>query len=192
MRIPPRITAGDQVSWTDYATSDSKGDPVSSIDYALTYSIRGPINTAAIDVAGVPNGTGWDVSLTTAQTAALNVGGNNAMWYWQAAATKTGVRHTLGSGQLVVLPNFSLITSTYDGRSQAEQDLDAIETTIRARSTGSAVQEYTIGNRSTKYMNMADLLSWRTRLQMVVARERRKQAIKNGLGAPDRVGVRFK
>lgn len=192
MRIPPRITAGDQVSWTDYAQNDSKGNPVSSTDYAMTYSFRGPISGAGIDVSGTANGTGWDVTLSPTQTAAFNVGGTNAMWYWQAYATKTGVRHTLGSGQLVVLPNFALISGTFDGRSQAEQDLTAIEATIRARSTGSAVQEYTIGNRSTKYMTLGDLLEWRTRLQMQVARERRAQAIKNGLGAPDRVGVRFK
>jgi hypothetical protein len=54
------------------------------------------------------------------------------------------------------------------------------------------VAEYTIGTRSMKYMAMTELLQLKSRYQMVVARERRRQAFKNGLGAPDRIGIRFK
>lgn len=193
MNIPSTIIAGDTVQWTDDAFADRLGNLITSAAYTLTYSIRGPFTSGAVDLAGTAQGTGWALSLSAAQSAALNNGPAPLRWYWQAAATAGGVRITAGDGQLLVRPNLlALSNATYDGRSQAEQDLAAVEAAIRARTAGSAVQEYAIGSRNVKYMPMADLLTLRSRLQIVVRNERRRQAIKNQLGAPDRLGVRFR
>jgi hypothetical protein len=193
MRIPPRFTAGDTVTWSEPTLLDGQGLPVTSTDYTLSFSFRGPaVLAAAGDVAGVAAGTGWAMTLPGSTTAAMNATNKGARWWWQAFATKAGQRLTVGSGQLVVDANFAALSGLVDGRSAAEQILAQIEATILARTTGGGVAEYTIGTRSMKYMAMTELLQLKSRYQMVVARERRRQAFKNGLGAPDRIGIRFK
>lgn len=191
MKIPSTIIAGDTVSWTDVSFQDSQGNAVSGVDYGLSYSFRGP--GTVLDLAGTPLGSGWSFTLSSAQSAALNATVANATWFWQAYATKTGVRLTAGDGTLVVKPNLSTVTSTtFDASSQAEQILKAIEAEILARINGGATVEYTIGTRSLKKEPFKALLELRSAYRNIVARERRGQMIKNGLGNPARVGVRFK
>lgn len=190
MRIPSNIIAGDSAQWVDVAFADGLGAPVGSPLYALTYALRGP--GAVLDLTGTPQGTGWAFALTPAQSAALNIGMANAVWYWQAYASKANVRLTAGDGTLVVRPNLVALNATYDGSSPGEKILAAIETEIAARVNGGATLEYTIGNRSLKKEPMSELLKLRSAYRNMVARERRGQMIKNGLGNPARVGVRFK
>ncbi len=191
MRIPSSIIAGDSAQWQDLAFQDGLGANVGSADYTLSYALRGPY--AAQDLGGTAFGTGWQFSLSTAASAALNTSSSNAVWYWQAVATKAGVRLTAGDGTLVVKPNLVALNATpFDGSSQAEKILTAIENEVQARITGGATLEYTIGTRSLKKEPMAELLKLRSAYRNIVARERRGQMIKNGLGNPARVGVRFK
>lgn len=194
MRIPGILTAGDSLSWVDYAFGDALGASVDSGSYSLAYSFRGPIAGAGVDVVGTPKGTGWSFALTTAQSAAMNTGTAAQTWYWQAAATKAGVRVTAGDGSLLVKPNLAGLaagSSSFDGTSPAEKILAAIEAEILARTTGGMTVEYTIGNRSLKKEPMAALIALRSTYKLVVSRERRGQQIANGLGNPGRVGVRF-
>jgi hypothetical protein len=194
MNIPGILTAGDSLSWVDYAFSDSLGSSVDSGSYSLAYSFRGPIAAAGIDVVGTVKGNGWGFTLTTAQSAAMNVGATPQTWYWQAFATKTGVRITAGDGSLYVKPNLSGLaagSSLFDGTSPAEKILAAIEAEITARATGGMTLEYTIGTRSLKKEPITALLALRTQYKLIVSRERRGQQIANGLGNPGRVGVRF-
>jgi hypothetical protein len=194
MRFPPSITAGDSAAWVDYPFADALGNPVDATAYALGYSLRGPIASAGVDLTGTAQGTGWAFALTPAQSAALNVGTTSLVWYWQAYATKTGVRLTAGNGRLTVLPNLSAITTsaTYDGRSQAAQLLATVEAAIAARINNDAVTEYMVGNRSLKKEPMAELVKLRDKYRMIVSRERKAQMIANGLGNPTRLGVRFR
>jgi len=195
MRIPGILTAGDSLSWTDYAFGDSLGVVVDSSSYTLTYSFRGPAAAGGVDIVGTAKGSGWTFTITPTQSAAFNTGSTPLTWYWQAAATKAGVRVTAGDGSLFVKPNLAGLTAgsaTFDGTSQAEKILAAIEAEISARATGGMTLEYTIGNRSLKKEPMNALLQLRSTYKMIVARERRAQQIANGLGNPGRVGVRFK
>lgn len=193
MRIPAAITAGDSASWLDTAFTDALGASVDAGSYALSYSLRGPVAAAKVDLAGTPVGTGWSLSLTSAQTAAFNTGTTTATWYWAAYASKTGVRLTAGQGVLVVRPNLAAIdnATVYDGKSKAEQVLAAIDTEISARISGGATLEYTIGTRSLKKEPMTALLQLRSQYRLIVSRERRGQQIANGLGNPQVMGVRF-
>lgn len=190
MRIPSNIIAGDSAQWVDVAFADSLGGVIGSATYALTYSLRGP--GALLDLLGVAQGTGWAFSLTTTQSAALNTTGSSVIWYWQAYASKTDVRTTAGDGTLVVKANLASVSAGFDGSSQAERILTTIESEIQARLTGGGTIEYTIGSRSLKKEPMAELLKMRSAYRNIVARERRGQMIKNGMGNPSRVGVRFK
>ena len=193
MRIPSIITAGDSASWIDTAFADGLGAPVDSGNYTLSYSLRGPLIGGNVDAAGVASGTGWKTTLTTAQTAALNTGSTQLTWFWQTIATKAGVRVTAGTGTLLVKPNLvGLITSnTFDGRSQAEQDLAAVRAEMTARISGGATLEYTIGTRSLKKEPMAALIQMEQRCLRIVAREKHATSAANGLGNPGRTSVRF-
>lgn len=193
MRIPARITAGDTVTWSEYALQSAFGTPINSSAFTLSFSFRGPVGASAFDITGTSSGTGWDMSIGASQSAGMNTGADVARWYWQAYASAAGQRQTVGEGVVLVKPNLAgLANAVFDGRSKAEQILAQIDNTILARTTGGAVQEYTIGTRSLKYMPMADLLALKSRYQNIVARERKAQRIKNGLGSPDRMGVRFR
>lgn len=193
MRIPPILTAGDSATWRDDAFGDALGASVDSSVYTLTYSLRGPVAGAAADLVGTASGTGWSFVLASAQSAALNTGSTAAKWYWGAYASKAGgVRLTAGTGTLNVRPNLAGISGvSYDGRSANEQTLAAINAEIDARINGGATLEYSIGTRSLKKEPMSALLELQSRYQLRVSRERRAQQIANGLGNPQRLGVRF-
>lgn len=191
MQIPSLIIAGDSQSWRDVSFRDYLGNSVDSGTYALTYSLRGP--GQSLDLTGTSYGTGWAFALTPVQSAALNTTRSSVTWYWQAYALAAGARVTAGDGTLTVRPNLqALTTGTYDGSSQAEKDLVAVQAEISSRINGGATIEYTIGTRSLKKEPMSALVEIEQRCKRIVQRERRAQAIKNGLGNPGRVGVRFK
>lgn len=194
MNIPPSIQAGDSVSWDEAAGVDNLGQPITaSGGYALKYAFRGPIAAGNLDLVGTARGTGWRFALSGANTAALNTGAAALTWYWQAVATKAAEVVTLGSGIVRVQPSIANqgTGAVYDGRTQAEKDLAAVQAELNARINGGLTIEYTIGNRSLKKEPTPVLLEIESRCKRIVALERRKQAIANGLGNPGRVGIRF-
>ena len=87
--------------------------------------------------------------------------------------------------------NYSGTPGAYDGRTQTEQDLEAVNAAIRAVISGGAVQEYTIGNRHLRKMSMADLLQLQGLLNARVQRDLAAENIANGLGNPRNMFVRF-
>lgn len=190
MNIPPNFVAGDSVTWNDTNFTTSDGRSVTSSIYGLSYSLRGAVT--GVDLGAVANGAGWKTSVTTAQSAALNTGSSNVVWYWQAYASKASERILAGEGSIVVKPNLSALTGVFDGRSQAEKDLDAVKAEISSRISGGATLEYTIGNRQLKKEPIAALLVLQDRLWMQVKRQRAAQRIANGLGNPGKVFVRFR
>lgn len=184
MKIPSEITAGDSISWLDDPTSDNLGNPI-DITWTLKYDFRQ--SATSLSVTSAVDGAGWKTSLSAAQTALFSDG----IAYFQAYATKVSERVTLGSGQITFSKNLAASTGSYDGRSQAQQDLDAVQAAMRAMISGGAVAEYTIGNRSLRKISMSDLIILESKLKAEVAKEKKSESIKNGLGNPHNVFVRF-
>jgi hypothetical protein len=184
VNIPASITAGDSSTWRDGSSKDLLGNAITSADWTLAYAIRGAVN---LTLTGTPYGEGWETTITVAQSTTLTAG----TYYWQAYATKGSNRVTLGSGQLQVAANLSAQSAGYDGRSQAQKDLEAVQAAMRAIITGGAVQKYVIGNRELQKLPMSDLLTLESKLKADVARERRAELIANGLGNPHNLFVRF-
>lgn len=184
MNIPAQLAAGDSVTWNDNAARDNLNNPITSVDWSLAYYFRG---AQTLNVTSTANGPGWTTTITAAQSANLSAG----TLYWQAVATKLTSRITLGTGTLKVTPNLVAVSGVFDGRSEAEQALDAINAEISARLTGGTTEEYTIGNRSLKKTPMKDLVALQSRYKTIVTRERQAQAIANGLGNPRALYVRF-
>ena len=189
MNIPSQIRAADTIKWRDDAGVDNLGNAISSSDYTLTYYLRTNTASEGATVVGTAYGTGWEFTIASGTSTAFDAG----QWFWQAVATKTGSTVTMGSGQLTVLRSLSYsgTPGAVDGRSQAQQDLAAVQAAIRAMISGGAVAEYSIGTRRLKKMEMADLLQLEGKLKAEVKREQMADLIANGLGNPHNLFVRF-
>lgn len=190
MRIPNEIRAGDTVKWRDDPSTDVYGNVISSSNgWTLTYYLRFNKANHGATVVGTAYGAGWEFTLSQATTLAFDEGDG----FWQAEASKAGEHITLGAGPLEVLPSLSYTGNpgAFDGRSQAQKDLDTVQAAIRSLMTGGAVQEYRIGTRSLKRYDLTDLLALETRLKGEIARENKAAMIANGLGNPHNLFVRF-
>jgi hypothetical protein len=188
MNIPATIRAGDTVIWRDKAAADLLGNPITSGTYTLTYYLRTNIATEGATVVATPYGDGWEATISSAVSADFNAG----VWYWQAVATANTTKHTLGTGQLTVEAalNYAGTPGAFDGRSQAEKDLEAVTAAIRAL-VASGAKEYTIGGRSFKKQDLNLLIQRESQLKAIVKREQAADLIKNGLGDPRSLYVRF-
>lgn len=196
MNIPAQIRAGDTVTWRDDATRDNLGNAIDGSNHGLTYYLRTDHNhqgatVAGVTVEGTPSGSGWTFTIAKTTTDGFVAD----VWYWQAVATATvgGAVTTIGAGQLTVLPGLDYTgqPSAFDGRTQAQKDLDAVQAAIRAMISGGAVAEYSIGSRRLKKMEMADLIQLESKLKVEVKREQAATMVANGLGSPHNLFVRF-
>lgn len=184
MNVPALIYAGDTVKWNEPATPDYS----STTGWAASFALRHQTGNDALTVTGVADGAGgWNFTLSTTQTAQLHV---DVHW-WQVAVTKAAERYTLGTGSLEVKANIPSAGPTYDGRTQAQIDLEAVRAAMRAIIAGGATQEYSIGNRSLKKMSMPDLIALETKLKADVARDARADRLAKGMNSGRSVFVRF-
>lgn len=192
MKIPATIRSGDTVIWRDLPTQDVFGNTVSSGTHSLTYYIRFNRNNHGTTVVGVADGSGWKFTISSATSAGFHPDDTG---FWQAAAVSLvdGAKITLGSGTFEVDPDLAYAGTpgAFDGRSQAQKDLEAVQGAIRSLMTGGAVQEYKIGIRSLKRYDLPDLMALESRLKAEVAREQKANMIANGLGNPHNIFVRF-
>ena len=190
MRIPSTIRAGDTITWRDDATVDNLGNAITSSSHSLTYYLRTNTASEGATVTAAAYGNGWESTISATTSAGFNAGN----WYWQAIAGAGASVITLGAGQLTVLAalTYTGTPAAVDGRSQAEQDLAAVQTAIRSIISGGGVQKYTIGSRSVEKMKLEDLLTLESRLKAEVAREQKANLIANGLGNPHSMFVRFR
>lgn len=192
MAIPPSIAAGVDAVWTDAATTDIFGNSITNSTHNLTYYFR--LNTAGegVTVNGVAYEDGWKVTIPAATTGSMDP---STAWYFQAVVTAIvgGAVTEYSRGQIEVEASlaYSGTPGAYDGRSQAQKDLDAVQAAIRALMTGGATQEYRIGNRSLKRFDLPDLIAWEGRLKAIVARENKAKIIASGLGDPMNLYIRF-
>jgi hypothetical protein len=191
VNIPAQIRAGDTVKWRDSSATDTLGASIDSGTWTLTYYLRTNTASEGATVVGSAYGQGWEFTISAGISAGFDAG----TWYFQAVAVAVsdGAKTTLGTGQLTVEPSLSYAgtPSAFDGRSQAQKDLEACQAAIRSLMSGGAVQEYRIGTRSLKRYDLAELLALESRLKAEVARENKAAMIANGLGNPHNLFVRF-
>jgi hypothetical protein len=189
VNIPAQIRAGDTVKWRDVASRDVFGNAVTSAAWTLTYYLRTNTASEGATVAGSAYGTGWEFTIAAGTSSGFDAG----QWYWQAIATAGSEKLTLGAGQLEVLTalQYAGTPGAFDGRTQAQIDLDAVQAAIRAMVSGGAVAEYAIGTRRLKKMALADLMQLESSLKAEVKREQAAALIANGLGNPHNLFVRF-
>jgi len=189
MTIPATIRAGDTVSWRDDATTDSLGNAVGSSTWTLTTYLRRATAGAGLAVVATAYGTGWESTISATTSAGLAAG----EWSWGARVTNGAQAITIGSGSLTILAalNYTGAAAAFDGRSQARQDLDAVQSAIRALISGGAVRRYMIGGRQLEKYSLAELIERENHLKAEVAKEVAAERMANGLGDPRNLFVRF-
>lgn len=187
--IPSKIVPGDTVTWRDNCLrgndpTTGKEIDYSPADYTLSWAIRGAI---ALDATATVDGNDYVTTLTDTQTLTLTKGS----YFWQAFITNTGGdRLMVGSGTLEVLANLTNISGVYDGRSQSQIMLEAVETALKTGIT-KGIQSYTIKGRSLARYSIPELIQLRNQLKTEVAREKAADSINQGLGDPRRLFVRW-
>ena len=126
-------------------------------------------------------------------SAATSAGFDAGTWSWQSRITSGATVITVGSGSLKVLASLSYTgqPAAFDGRSQAEQDLDAVQSAIRALISGGSVRRYMIGGRQLEKYGLEELMKREAQLKAIVAREKAAEKIAAGLGDPRNLFVRF-
>ena len=196
MTLPNRLYAGDSIEFginvPDYPPADGWmlvqrlvprfASPAQS-SIALTAAANGTVGGVAYD---------YVLTATPAATAAWAPGA----YGWHTYVTKAGARQVLEgtqySGELTVLPDPATLAQGADTRSPARKAYDdALAARAAYAASGHAtVAEYQIGDRRMKFKNPAELEQIIGQLAIEVAREKRAQALAQGLPDPRRVYVR--
>ena len=184
MSQPAEFYQGDRIQWIE--------SRVASDATAVTVWLRAATAGAGVEAPATNTADGWQVTLSAQTTAAMAA----SAWELQVVSTVSGAPITTGRGSFTVRRSlaFSGTAGAFDDRSQAQIDLDAVEEAIRVLASGA--QEYQIGGlgsggRKVRRVDLAELIKWRDRLKADVAREKRAEAIAQGLGDPRRLYVRF-
>lgn len=175
--------------WRDGSARDNLGNAIEPSTWTLTYYLRTGTAGEGAEVVGVPDGNSWELTIAAATSAGFAAG----QWFWQAIATKDAEAVTLGAGQLEVLPalEFSGTPGAFDGRSQLQKDLEAVQEAIRTLVSGGAVRSYSIGNRNLQRYELSALMELEGKLKAELKREQKAALIANGLGNPHNLFVRF-
>ncbi len=157
--FPAKATAGLTFQATVTAAEYPPG-------WSFSLHLRGP---AAINLAGA---VGADGAVTFAATAAATAAWADGAYWWTIRATDGTDVHEVGTGQMQVLPDLASVTGTYDGRTQNEIALDAINAVLENRASQDQ-QRYVINNRELWRTPIAELLKLRSFYNTRVRRERR-------------------
>ena len=192
MAILPSITSGVDAVWVDAETVDVFGDAVTSSTHSLVYYFRLNTNSQGLTATSVAYNSGWKTTLTAAATTAVDPSPN---WFFQAVLTKISdsTVQEYSRGQIEIRPSLAYTGTpgAFDGRTQAQQDLDAVKAAVRSIVAGGAVSEYRIGTRNLKRYDLSELLELESRLKSIVAKENKAKLIASGLGDPHNLYVRF-
>ncbi|EKN01113.1 MULTISPECIES: hypothetical protein [unclassified Acidocella] len=178
---------GKRVNLADMTAGTTVSDVVLLRDYpssawALSVALRGP---QPIDIAGTPQpDNSWLISETSEATAAWVAG----RYWFSVRVTNGGTVVEVGNGEMQILPNLQAIEATYDGRSEAEIALDAIDAILAKRATRDQ-ERYRINNRELVRTPIKDLIALRAYYAVQVSRERAKKSGRRGFGRA--VNVRF-
>ena len=158
--FPGKIGAG--LNFSASATLPDNAAPA----WTVTAILRG---AGSINLTAVGNGSDFVFSVPGATTATWTPGS-----YWVSVRASNGTDNIeVAQRQITVAPDLAAADAGYDGRSQNEIALDAINAVMAKRATMDQ-QRYTINNRELWRTPMADLIKLRSFYATAVRRERRK------------------
>lgn len=182
-RIEPKeITVGDRVQWArELADFDAS-------EWTLTYYLRANGPGALITIAATDDDGEFSVDVAPAVSASWTPGA----YFWQSFVAQLNDRKPIGTGRLVIQPDFSSIEIPIDGRSHYRRTMENIQLVIEGRSTHDQ-QRYvmqTVG-RSVDKMPIADLLKFLDYYRAEVKAEDAAAALARGEATGRNVFIRF-
>lgn len=170
---PMTVTQGEKIEWTRSFTD------YPATEWTLQYRFRGP--DTGFNIAGVANGTAFDATLSSAASAAADVG----TWKWQAWMTNIAdpsIVLMADAGVTKILRGFPVTTGEIELRSPAKIMLDTLDAALQA--SGSDVVEYEIstpaGSRRVKRSSRKEALELRGHYAGIVARENGIERVRSG------------
>lgn len=156
--IPAALTAGLSFT-TTLALSDYPAPT-----WGLTLHLRGPSNA---DITATDDGASHKLTIPAATSEDFTAG-----QYWYSIRVTDGTdTHEIEKGTINVLPDLLSQEAGYDGRSQAEIALAAIDAVLANRATMDQ-ERYRINNRELYRTSIGDLLKLQTYYSAIVRRER--------------------
>lgn len=173
---PFEIIIGETVKWSisdpDYSPADG---------WALKEYLRGPgsgLNLTEADCIAV-DGSAWLITIPAHDTgdplppATDQLGAGD--YYWERWVEKGAEKYRRASGKTIVKQSLASVAtnSTYDGRSEVKQTLDAIRAAI-ARVATQAQLERTIAGTTIRFMSIDDLEKAEAKYVRLYNRELRK------------------
>ena len=173
--IPSTIAGGLSLSITVESTD------YPAPDWVVKAYLRGP---SSIDLTADASGTSHVITVSASDTAEWTAGN---YWYSLRATQESEVVE-IESGQLTITPDFLSQPDGYDGRTQAEIALSAIDAVLGRRATLDQ-SRYRINNRELYRMDIGELIKLRSFYVAQVKRERACNLSSTTFGRP--VIVRF-
>ncbi len=181
-RIEPQvIAAGDNVVfWRQFAD-------YSPTEWTLKYVLRNQGDIIKFDATN--DGGMFKVDISSATTATWKPG----KYLCGAYVTKSGEQHQVRTAfpNMIVGPNLAVNPNGAPTISFAAQALAKIEATILAL-TGRTVDSASVNGSAYTLANISDLFLLRERFKSEVRREEEQERLNAGLGAGNKIGVRFK
>jgi hypothetical protein len=164
--IPRQIVSGHQIIFTQ-CFEDYK-----PADWTLSYHLRG---AAALDVNAATQDADTFLVTLTASSGSPLVALPAGQYYYQAYVTNVSTpsdKRLVTSGRVVVVADLSDTSlATYDGRSQAEKILEAIDAVMAGKATRDQAS-YTIGQRTLVRIPVDQLMEMRKTYVAVIQQER--------------------
>lgn len=173
--LPGEITAGLDFS----AVLELPDNPAPA--WSLAAILRGP---SQINLTATASGTNHKFAALASATSSWAPG---EYWY-SVRASKSGSVVEVAKGQLSVLADIAAIAAPYDGRTQNQIALEAINAVLAKRATRDQ-ERYTINNRELWRTPIADLLKLRAFYVVQVKRECQK--LKGSATFGRQIAVRF-
>jgi len=185
MNIFATLPSGDSATWLDDPVTLPDGRTADASSWTLTYYVRGP---AVLNLVATAAGMRWTTTLTAAASTALVAG----TYAWTAILTNGLERITVGTGQLVMTPDITQLSTGFDPRSVAQIALAACEAAMGTfNSTGGKVKKYEIAGRTMEFQTIGELMTLHAFWKSRVLGEQSAQSIANGQGNPRNLYTNF-
>jgi hypothetical protein len=179
------LIAGDALSFDTLVPSYSAAD-----GWTLTYRLVPRTTGTAIsfNCSAAADGISYSAAVSSATTAVWPAG----HYAWFASVSKAGERFVVDQGSIEIRPDPATLTA-FDNRSAARQTLDALKAAYQSYASAGqgGVAEYSIGGRTMKFRNAADLILQIEKMERVVAKEEEEANRSAGRPPTGRFYTRF-
>lgn len=159
-RMPAQMIAGDSL-----LLAIPVGNYPSSAGFAVSLVLQALAGGAPVTVNATDGVAEWDIAVSSAVSVNLAPGA----YRYLLAATISGNRSTIDSGEIEVLPDPA--RAAQDQRSQARRALDAIDAVLEGRASSEDMKFTFADGRALEKIPHADLLALRQHFARKVARE---------------------